>query len=193
MKNIVPNLAISTLLVLLVFSSCRESDLEDDLSAKQTYSFTFNGKSYLLVKEARSWQDAVSYAVANGAYLAEINSEEEQIAIFTQLSTFADINFNETNNQFGFAAVWLGGNDIAAESVWVWNGNNDETDVQFWNGGVDGNTVNGSYNNWGNEPDNDGNQDVLCMGLEATPINAVGKWTDLDGSDNNLFFVMEYD
>ena len=65
--------------------------------------------------------------------------------------------------------------------------------MQFWEGGVDGKAINGLYNNWGNEPDNNGDQDVLCIGLETTPINAAGKWTDLDGTDNNLFFLIEYD
>ena len=194
MKNIAPTLVIGSLLVLLICSSCeKSSDLEDDLSAERTYSFTYNEKSYSLVKEASSWQDAVSYAVATGGYLAEINSENEQMAIFSELLLNADITYEETNNQFGFAAIWLGGNDLETEGVWVWNGDNDETEVQFWSGGVDGDVVNSLYNNWGNEPDNNGDQDVLCMGLEATPINAAGKWTDLDDSDNNLFFLIEYD
>ena len=194
MRTISLNPPFVSLLVLLFFSGCEDNDdVEDDLSEGETYSFMYNDKSYTLVKEASSWQDAVSYAVAGGGYLAEINSEEEQTALFTELVSSADITFDDTNNQFGFAAVWLGGNDLETEGVWVWNGNNDDLEVHFWEGGVDGSVVNGLYNNWGNEPDNNGDQDVLYLGLEATPINAAGKWTDLDGAENNLYFLIEYD
>lgn len=187
-------------LLLLLLAACSqdpeipevmEPDPEPDSLA--VYSFSFEEKSYEVAMEAKSWEDAVAIAVDRGGYLAEINSEEEQLAIFDELIHHADITFDETNNKFGFAAVWLGGSDLETEGEWVWNGDNDETSVQFWRGEVDGSPVDGLYHYWGNEPDNNGDQDVLCMGLESTPINDAGRWTDLDGDLNTLFFVIEYD
>ena len=195
MRNIAIIRIFQSLSILLLFSGCDDSsiDPENVMEEENTYSFTYDAKNYTLVKQTSTWEDAVTYAVESGGYLAEINSEEEQIAIFIALAMQAGITFDETNNQFGYAAIWLGGNDLGTEGVWVWNGNNDETEQQFWEGGVNGSVVNGLYNNWGNEPDNNGDQDVLCIGLEATPINEAGKWTDLDGTNNHLFFLIEYD
>jgi hypothetical protein len=184
--------------ILLLLSSLACSNSNDSEStvveADSTIAtFTYNEKSYEIVKEAKTWEEAVSYAVNRGGYLAEINSAEEQTGIFSALTTSGTIVLDDTNNQYGYAAVWLGGNDITTEGDWVWNGDNDATSVSFWSGAVDGVPVNDLYNNWGNEPDNNGDQDMLCMGLEDTPINEAGEWTDLDGSANTLFFVIEYD
>lgn len=192
------SIATSLQLLSLLLVGCAEPDAvsEDEpaqVAEKPSYSFTYNDKNYTIVKETASWLDAVSYATALDGYLVEINSEEEQTVLFEQLISEAGIDFDETNNKFGFAAVWLGGNDLDEEGSWVWNGNNDDEFEQFWEGEIDGNVINGLYNNWGNEPDNNGNQDVLCMGLEPTPINTAGKWTDLDGSANSLFFVIGHD
>ena len=60
------------------------SDTNDVLD-ETSYSFSYNGQNYTLIKEASSWLDAASYAVAKGGYLAEINSAEEQTAIFSEL------------------------------------------------------------------------------------------------------------
>lgn len=180
---------------LLAIVSCgKTAEMEEEsVEGSSVYAFSFDGTSYEIVKENKTWTDAVSFAVARGGYLSEINSEEEQNAVFLELTTKAGIVLDETNNEFGYAAVWLGGNDLAEEGSWVWNGDNEESGVAFWIGGVDGSAVNGLYNNWGNEPDNNGDQDALCIGLEATPINSAGKWTDLDGNKNQLHFVIEYD
>lgn len=194
MKNEISFRFIGIILIAITFFGCeKDIDIDEELLSVETYSFTFNQKEYLLVQEASSWEDAVEYAIAKGGYLAEINSYEEQIAIFTQITDFSNITFDQTNNEFGYAAIWLGANDLETEGTWIWNGDNNETQIQFWSGGVDGEALNNLYNNWGNEPDNNGDQDVLSMSLEATPINNAGEWTDLNGSTNNLFFLVEYD
>tara|TARA_R110002072_G_scaffold105301_1_gene230202 strand:+ start:170325 stop:170909 length:585 start_codon:yes stop_codon:yes gene_type:complete len=182
------------LMLMLTFLGCSDDgDLEVNEQVESRYSFTYDGSDYTVVKEAISWQEAFTKASEDGGYLAEISSEEEQVAILSELLTNAGIYFDKTNNQFGFAAVWIGGNDEENEGAWVWKKVAEETGKQFWQGAVDGTVVNGLYNNWGNEPDNNGNQDALCVGLEATPINAVGKWTDLGSSENSLFYLIEYD
>lgn len=187
------HLIIFICIVFLACSEKRESEIIPTEVSNNLYAFTFNNKKYEIVKESKTWLDAVAYAVSKGGYLAEVNNEGEQNAIFSELTTKADIVLGNTNNQFGFGAVWLGGNDLQTEGTWLWDGNNDKTSTQFWSGAVDGSPVNGLYNNWGKEPDNNGDQDVLCIGIETTPINTAGKWTDLDGAKNKLYFVIEYD
>jgi len=159
------------------------------------HSFTFNGKKYEIVKEKMRWNDAVDFAVNRGGYLTEINNSEEQKAIFTELDTKAGINLDQTRNEFLRGAVWIGGHDLNAEGTWIWDGDYDEQGTQFWSGGIiglEGNPVGGLYNNWGLEPDNSRNQDMLSISLENTPRNGRSQWNDLDGDRNFLFFVIEY-
>ena len=183
------------ILICLALLGCSKQDdavLEAIDEEMNVYSFSYDNKKYEIIKESKTWLDAVSYALNRGGYLAEINDQAEQNAIYSELTSKAGIVLDNTNNQFNYAAIWLGGNDLDNEGAWVWDGDNDKTSTQFWSGGIDGTPVNGLYSNWGNEPDNNGDQDALCIGIEATPINAAGKWTDLDGSKNQLFFVIEY-
>lgn len=158
-------------------------------------SFAYGGKNYAVIKENKTWQDAVSFAVDRGGYLVEINGFGEQNAIYSELEQIPSIFIGNTRNRFGFGSVWIGGHDLSAEGVWIWDGNNDGNGDQFWNGGLNGNAVGGLYNNWGNvEPDNFEDQNVLSMSLEDVEgfVDA-GEWNDLDKNENSLFFVIEYD
>lgn len=158
------------------------------------FSFAYGGKNYDVIKETKTWQAAVSFAVDRGGYLVEINSLEEQNAIYSELKQNASISIVNTLNRFSLGAVWIGGHDLSAEGVWIWDGNNDGNGDQFWNGGLNGSAVGGLYNNWGgNEPDNFENQDVLSMSLEHSNKFAASEWNDLDKNKNSLFFVIEYD
>ncbi len=153
------------------------------------YEFMVNNKQYELVRQESTWEEAVAFAVDRGGYLAEINDGGENNGIFSEINDNAQIVFE---NNTGRAAVWMGGNDIATEGTWILDGNNDGVGAQFWDGGIDGSAVGGLYNNWGNEPDNAGDQDALSLVIRATAINEAGQWNDLDGSEP-LFFVIEYD
>jgi len=157
------------------------------------YSFTFNGHSYEIVKESKTWANAVNCAVSRGGYLAEINDVEEHNALFDEINNNAGINISETENDFGTAAIWIGGSDAATEGNWIWDGNNDGNGDQFWSGGINGSAVGGAYTNWGvdpPEPDNSGDQDKLTLTIASWHPN-FGKWNDLAASDD-VFFVVEY-
>ena len=158
-------------------------------------TFTHNGKSYEIIKEAKTWADAAACAVARGGYLAEIGTAYEQNAINIQLQ-LANLTMAVTVAPDGGGAsyVWIGGNDMASEGAWVWNGNNDAVANQFWQGTASGQAIDGRYTNWGNEPDNwgpNGGQDGLGLALTNWPLGTKGKWNDVNLS-NQLFFVVEH-
>ncbi len=162
------------------------------------YPFTYNGKSYEIVKENKTWTDAAACAVERGGFLTEINNQPEQDAIYDELQNNAGITVTNTVAPDGGNAsyVWIGANDIAQEGHWVWNGNNDANTTQFWQGGRTGNPVGGLYNNWGNEPDDWNDQDAAGIALTQWPVNSgslgsASQWNDVDAS-NTLYFVIEY-
>ncbi len=62
------------------------------------YSFEYNGHSYEVVKENKTWTDASACAVERGGYLSEINDSAEQDSIFHQLTNNAGIIESNTQN-----------------------------------------------------------------------------------------------
>ncbi len=171
--------------ISLVFGQC--------VDESNVYSFEYNGKSYEIVKEGKTWIAAAACAVERGGILAEINDVNEQNAIFNQLNTNAGINVGNTVAPDGGGAsyVWIGGNDLSVEGNWIWDGDNDNNGVQFWMGDYNGEPVGGLYNNWGNEPDNFGGQDGLGLALTDWPLRVAGQWNDV-AHTNTLYFVIEY-
>ncbi|MDG1930172.1 MAG: T9SS type A sorting domain-containing protein [Flavobacteriaceae bacterium] len=172
------------------------------------YRFDFNGHTYEVVKENKSWTEAVACAVARGGYLAEINNAAENTAIFDELLNNANITLSltSTNNGGGAAYVWLGGNDRATEGAWIWDGDNTGVSSSFWSGSASGSPTNAAYTNWGttggigNEPDNYlGNQNGLAIGLNAWPTSmssgfrygVAGQWNDILDTET-LFYLIEY-
>ena len=173
-------------------------------------SFTFNGHTYQIVKEQKSWSAAASCAVSLGGYLAEINSQAEQDSIYNSIQNLAGISsiYTSVPDGGGVAYVWLGDTDLQTEGTWLWDGDNDNTGTNFWNGqGSAGNgggtAAGGSYVNWGgassgspNEPDNFNNQDAAAIGLSGWPssnpgfLGNAGEWNDIDTS-NQLYYVVE--
>lgn len=162
--------------------------------APNSFSFEVDGVLYELVLENRSWITAAFCAVEQGGRLAEINSQSEQDGIFAALNQ-ANINLSDTQATDGGGAsyVWLGGNDLAEEGLWILDGDNDGQGPQFWQGAVDGSPVDGLFNNWGMEPDNFGTgQDALSLALTDWPFGVAGQWNDLD-QINGLFYLIEFD
>ena len=178
--------SLVTLLSLNVSAQCADP--------ANIYSFTYNGHSYDVIKENKTWTDAVTCAVSMEGYLAEINDTLEQVAIFNELISNAEIDIANTENQFGTASVWLGGSDAVTEGEWIWDGNNDGIGAQFWSGGPDGISIDDSFTHWGispPEPDNSGGQDHLTIIIKPTAIN-YGLWNDLV-STNTIYYLVEYD
>jgi len=175
------------------------------------YAFTFQGQPYEVVKEKKSWSDAAACAVERGGVLVQIESLEEQNAVFDAIVNGAGVPVNYTivNDGGGVAYVWTGATDQPSESMWIWDGNNDGSGQNFWNGegnaGAGGGSAVGlSYINWGgtstgspNEPDNwGGNQDGAAIALAGWPagttlLGVAGEWNDI-GVTNELYFVIEY-
>lgn len=159
------------------------------------HAFTYDGRSYEIIKDNKSWIMAAACAVERGGYLAEINSAEEQDAIFAEIST-AQINPDDTEAPDGFSSyVWLGGNDIVQEGKWIWDGNNDASSTQFWQGTFSGTAIGGLYNNWGDEPDNSAGgtgQDGLGLAIIDWPLGEAGQWNDIK-HENELYYIVEYD
>jgi hypothetical protein len=184
-------LAVAFLTMLLPTQNASAQCAEDE----NIYLFNYNGKSYEIIKENKTWTEAAACAASRGGYLAEINNAEEQEAIFTQLAN-ADITPADTEAGDGFGSyIWLGGNDITTEGFWALNGNNDEQAVFFWQGSAGGAPMNNRFNNWGNnEPDNWGDapgQDALAMAIIPFPNGEAGKWNDVSHT-NELFFIVEH-
>ena len=158
------------------------------------FSFTHDGRTYEVIRENKTWVNAVACAVERGGILAEINNAEEQNAVALAVRFNASIDNENTISSDGGNApyVWLGGNDIASEGNWIWDGDNDNNGTPFWIGEVNGMAVGGAYTNWGNEPDNFGSgQDALGLGLTDWINGSAGEWNDIS-RDNALYFVVEY-
>lgn len=163
-------------------------------SESNIYTFTYNGKNYEVVKENKTWTLAAACAVERGGYLAEINDAAENSAIYSELSSNAGITASNTVAPDGGGAsyLWIGGNDLASEGVWIWDGANTGSGPQFWQGTSSGNPVGGLYNNWGNEPDNWNEQDGLGLAISDWPYGVASQWNDVDDG-NTLYFVIEHD
>lgn len=185
------NLLLSALIMLFFFATFIYS--QNCADSANIYSFEYDGKTYEIVKENKSWVDAVSCAVERGGYLAEINSQEEQDSLYFHLQNAEIVVTNTVAPDGGGASyVWIGGNDITTEGKWIWDGENDGEGSQFWQGTTSGNSVDGLYNNWGNEPDNWENQDGLGLAITDWPLGIAGQWNDVDDS-NSLYFIIEID
>jgi hypothetical protein len=185
---------MKNLLQLFLFALCSVTATAQCVETSAVHSFTYDGKTYEIIKDNKNWVDAAACAVERGGYLAEVNSSEEQEAIFEQILAL-QIDPEDTKAPDGYSSyVWLGGNDIVEEGKWIWNGNNDATSVQFWQGTVTGSVVGGLYNNWGNEPDNSASgtgQDALGLAIIDWPLGDAGQWNDVKHT-NELYFVVEY-
>ncbi len=179
-------LLISTILVNTSIAQC--------VDESTVTSFTFNNSKYEVIKTTKTWVDAATCAVERGGYLAEINSEDEQNAIFDYLKNSAGINVSNTRapDGGGGAYVWLGGNDLANEGAWYWDGTNSGKGTQFWLGDKSGKAINDAYTNWGNEPDDYDGQDALGLSLNGWPLGVEGQWNDVD-HENELYFIVEYE
>jgi len=172
--------------------------------ASDIYSFNYNGHTYEVVKEKKSWTAASTCAVARSGYLAEINDANENTAIFNELtSANAGINTSLTtpNNGGGAAYVWIGGNDITTEGTLIWDGDNTGTSTQFWSGTASGSAQNSAYTNWGttsgqNEPDDyqagQPGQDGLAIALTNWQNGAASQWNDITDTET-IFYLIEHD
>lgn len=182
-------LLISWLFILAGTPRIHAQPCQEDV---EVFNFTFDERTYQVVKENLRWEDAAECAQTRGGKLVEINSANEQLAVFEGVSN-ANIEPSATyaSEYTEIPFVWLGGNDIEFEGDWLWDGDHDGTGTLFWVGNTTGAAVGGSYYNWGFEPDNAGDQDGMAMALTDWPTGEAGEWADLK-IINDLYYVVEY-
>ena len=200
------NKYLKSVIVTIVLVTLNHNSTAQCANTHNIYSFEYDGRTYEVIKENKTWIEAVACAVERGGKLAEINDVNEQNEIQTQVILNAGINTANTvaPDGGGGAYIWLGGNDITSEGDWIWNGNNDASGTQFWNGNKTGGSVADYYENWGslglcpicppiqNEPDNyNDNQNGLGLSLNGWPLGKSGQWNDVNHS-NKLYYVVEY-
>ncbi len=156
------------------------------------FEFSYQSKKYEIVKEKLNWINAAACAASRGGKLTEIDAQQEQDSIFYYVNQ-ANITASQTVAPDGGGAsyLWIGGNDLSTEGVWIWNGDNDSSFTQFWQGTKTGSAVGGLYNNWGNEPDNFNGQDALGLAFTNWPLGVAGEWNDVDET-NLLYYIIEY-
>lgn len=201
MLKIIPIKGILSFIAVLFF-------IVSSSTAADSYSFRTLGKSYEIVKDFLSWENAAELALERGGYLVQIGSQEEQQAIFDTIVNGAKISptYVQVLDGGGIAYLWIGASDINQEGKWVWSSNLEETGVNFWNGkGAAGSVVGSNYVNWGgktygvfNEPDDSQNlQDAAAIALEPWPkgtgtLGSTGEWNDIR-KGNKIYFIIEYD
>ncbi|MDR1121827.1 MAG: hypothetical protein LBM08_13035 [Dysgonamonadaceae bacterium] len=185
-------------LCMTVGFSCKDDDDDGGDSGNSTY-FHHSGHSYLIVKELKTWSAAFVDAKAKGGYLVEINSQEEQNAVYAAIQASGiSTTYKAVPDGGGAAYIWIGASDEATEGKWIWAYSNTE----FWNNGA---PVENRYHNWGgkksgtvNEPDDYDGQDAAAIGLAKWPtvqgieLGVAGEWNDIDES-NTLYYIVEFD
>lgn len=189
--------------IFIILTSCSK--------AQDKYSFTFEGKNYEIIMQKMSWKDAAAYAVQNNGYLVQIDSKEEQDAIYEAIiNSGIPTNYQIVFDGGGVSYIWIGATDYRQEGKWIWDGDDDGNGINFWNGeglagSGNGSKVGDSFVNWGgaskgsyNEPDNfNGNQHCAAIALSGWPANIsslgiAGEWNDIN-MNNQLYFIVEYD
>jgi hypothetical protein len=184
---------------LTLFSQCADT--------ANIYSFTYGGKNYEVVKEAKNWTNASTCAVSRGGYLVHIDSQGEQAAVYNAITVGAAVSstYASVSDGGNIAYVWIGATDRHTEGTWLWDGDYNNSGPNFWSGqgtaGAGGGMpVASSYVNWGGttlgtaeEPDDYlGIQDCGAMGLGTWPHGAAGEWNDISGL-NTLYYVIEFE
>lgn len=194
--------------IYLIVTFCQSSSAQC-INETNAVEFTYYGKTYEVIKERKTWEDAANCAVERGGYLVHIDSEEENEAVLSGILDTAGVpsDYWPTSGSFK-AYVHIGATDKQQEDYWIWDGNNDGEGEQFWlgegnRGDVPGSVVNDLYNNWGgtgNTPEEPNGYTLnhvggmilehrdFAMGGSMIP----GQWSDIRAS-NELYFVIEYD
>ena len=84
--------------------------------------FFRGGLTYEFVAAARTWQDASTYAQAQGAHLAVITSASENNAIIQAALADTSLIWSAptANDGGGAKYLWLGATDVVVEGRFAW-------------------------------------------------------------------------
>ena len=161
-------------------------------------SIVFGTHRYTLVEAAKTWSEADTDSINRGGYLAEIESEAENTAIYQQFKGQLSDNWPDNTDGGSVPYAWLGGTDKTQEGLWKYGESRRQSkDLSFTNWGS------GPFSS---EPNDTGNQDYLGMAFEDWPARGTdtvlglipgdygfaGEWNSLKGSNSN-FYVVEFD
>jgi hypothetical protein len=120
------HLLLGLIITTRLFSQCANSN--------NVYIFFDNNTKYEVVKELKTWINAVVCAVERGGFLVEINDVNEQNAVYNGIINGAQVSqsYTAVPNGGNIAYVWIGASDQNVEGTWIWDGNNDNTGTHFW-------------------------------------------------------------
>lgn len=159
-----------------------------------TNAWIYNGHTYQLIKQSKTWGEAFDDSRKKAAYLAQIDTINENNALYSEIRqrlTQADLDQTRSTIAGGGASyIWLGGSDALEEGTWLWSNSSEQItmDAPPWGTGK-----------LGREPDNVGDQDGLAMGLESWPVQLPagegfgrpGQWND-QALIERYYYVIEW-
>jgi len=171
-----------------------------EISSDKAINISTDSGKYLLIKEPKTFAEAVTASKSYGGNLAQFETEEEAshawIEIQKIIPTIKEDFDKSTASDGGKASyLWIGGTDGDTESTTLsetWN----------WKWTQTGRVISKSRSEWGSgwggdEPDNSrGIQHRLAMGLEdwsrGNPgkYGTSGQWNDIS-ENNKLWFLVE--
>lgn len=133
-------------------------DAASSLCPRDGVAVEHDGRIYVRLEAARTYTEAVAACAALGGRLARIDDQAEHDFAWAQARP---------------APMWLAGQDLAEESVWLWP----DDGTVFWRGPQSGVPTPGVYTNWGpSEPNNfGGGEGDDCLVL--WPFHD-GRWAD---------------
>jgi flagellin-like hook-associated protein FlgL len=166
-----------------LISELSDEDIAAILAVNPGLVYFPGNRSFYMLGGVANW--ATSNANAQAATINEPQGVDGVQGVTGHLANITSQEENDFINALAPGNVWLGGGDGAVEGEWRWLAG-PEAGQQFWQGGVAGNTVGGSYANWGaGEPNNSGNEDTVHM-------RADGRWNDQPGG-TAYNYVIEWD
>ena len=90
------NNSLNLLIVTILLGTININSNAQCANTNNIYSFEFDGRTYEVIKENKTWIDAVACAIERGGKLAEINDVNEQNEIQNQVILNAGINTANT-------------------------------------------------------------------------------------------------
>jgi hypothetical protein len=172
------------------------------------YIFSLGDQNYGIVQIEMAWEEAALCAQELNGFLVEIETQEEQDAIYNAiLSSGISPTYSPVPDGGGTSYIWIGATDKNEEGTWLWDGDNNNTGTNFWigegaAGAGTGSAVENSFINWGGkseglimEPDNYSEQDAAAIALTGWPygttnLGIAGEWNDIDIT-NEIYFIVE--
>lgn len=168
-----------------------DDEVDEDGCPDGCEAFTFEDHGYMACEGPATWEAAEAACIAEGMYLAEIGSSEENSTLLDNAPSTTGWNGGGTFGGFGGAngpdrdAAWIGAVASSDHSEWRWV----TSDVLFWSGAANGSAVDGAYENWSStQPDNDGGESCGALYVEDDDPADASEWNDVPCDFQLLYF-----